>query len=590
METYKQFTDRVNPTINKANALLPFKPTLSSYKEWEADLPLLNTQMTANLLLTAAQGLLSANISARVRFELAEATQTCLLKITSTVIDKTENVKLPLIKELESISFVILNVLSDFHASYIGIICSNDFLNIETSDNKAGAHLFSEQEKGLIIFRAIELLEIQQFIMAMVYKQPQGPFWNNANALFMLAEDLKIHQFDHLNMDQQLVSIENAFKKLHFFHLASTNRFRQTDTQAIRAILAKHANDILLSAAHNEASSFYINLSSTKAILHLEEAFEENTGNRYLNNESLIQFMLSDQVIAKGKHGAISLHIDNPTLPKKTIKQLLSSWSTKQSRQNPRHKQHEEISVYPGFDSIIKALVSKHNPDAYKKKSNNSQANPADFKIDDLHLIPMGEHQQNHHDLNAKEINQVLKATARALKATTHEAHSVDSIWTKHSPDKNAAKGEEVQAEIHDASLKGLLFQVSATNKPLLKASDLIGLQTKEESIQLAIVRQINTLSNNDVSVGVEMMSPKLKIAHIKFHDKKAPPRPVIFLKGIPAINQPDSIISPLLLENIHEDVILKTNHEKHSFSIDRIIDTNQVFTQYSISNNADVD
>lgn len=54
--------------------------------------------------------------------------------------------------------------------------------------------------------------------MAMVYKQPQGPFWNNANALFMLAEDLKIHQFDHLNMDEQLVSIENEFKKLADFN------------------------------------------------------------------------------------------------------------------------------------------------------------------------------------------------------------------------------------------------------------------------------------------------------------------------------------------------------------------------------------
>lgn len=142
MDTYKQFTDRINPTINKTNIALPFKPILASYEEWEADLPLLNTQMTANLLLTAGQGLVSANIKARVKFELAEAIQTCLFKITSTVIGKTEGAKLPLKKELESISSVILDVLSNFQATYMGIICSNDFSTLKHRIIKQASFIF----------------------------------------------------------------------------------------------------------------------------------------------------------------------------------------------------------------------------------------------------------------------------------------------------------------------------------------------------------------------------------------------------------------------------------------------------------------
>lgn len=147
-----------------------------------------------------------------------------------------------------------------------------------------------------------------------------------------------------------------------------------------------------------------------------------------------------------------------------------------------------------------------------------------------------------------------------------------------------------MEATMNDISLQGLRFQIAANNQALLNANDLIGIQTKTGPLQLAIIRRINKLEDGDISVGVEMMSPNLKIANIKFHNKELPPKPAIFLQGIPSIHQPDSIITPLLLNNTAKSIILKTKDTLNTYRLDKIIETNQVFNHYTVLKESDLD
>ncbi|MBV1912693.1 MAG: GTPase-translation elongation factor [Cycloclasticus sp.] len=584
MDTQKKFRDRIRPTIIKSQVDLPFEPNITSCLEWADSLPVLNTTSTADMMSVASQALLTTDINPLDKFKISEAVKPCVIKLLSICSEELERASLPLTKKLSEISSKTLTVLTNFSLIYIDIACSTGFMDAGTSGDSKESFDFSEHQRGLVLHRALELLEVIQFLQSLLYKQVSLDFWNRTNALFEFAESLCIHQHDYLTLDEdKSTTIENEFKEIHYFHLAASNRFRQSEIKTIQRILSLQSDNILITPTRDDASTFCVDLSSSSPAIPISDLSVSDNQYRFLNNERLIQFMQSNDIIAPERHGAISLVSKKPILSKGVIHQLLPSWRGVQSRKETRHEQSEEVTVYPGFDSIIRALIIKQNPDYFNKKTLPKINNPLNLDIDNLSLIPIEDHQRSQHLKNDASINKVLKASA-------DNSLSANSIWGKKKSAKLGEKGESISAETNDTSLQGLRFKVSANNKALLKASDLIGIQTKNQTVQLAIIRRINTLQDGDISVGAEMMSPSLKVANIKPHDKEAPPKPVIFLQGIPTINQPDAIISPFLLDNAHEDIVLKTKDNVSTFSIDEIIETNQVFTHYTVSKETNLD
>lgn len=584
MDTQKKFKDRIRPTVIKSQVDLPFEPNITSCLEWADSLPVLNTTSTADMMSVASQALLTTDINPLDKFKISEAVKPCVIKLLSICSEELERASLPLTKKLSEISSKTLTVLTNFSLIYIDIACSTGFMDAGTSGDSKESFDFSEHQRGLVLHRALELLEVIQFLQSLLYKQVSLDFWNRTNALFEFAESLCIHQHDYLTLDEdKSTTIENEFKEIHYFHLAASNRFRQSEIKTIQRILSLQSDNILITPTRDDASTFCVDLSSSSPAIPISDLSVSDNQYRFLNNERLIQFMQSNDIIAPERHGAISLVSKKPILSKEVIHQLLPSWRGVQSRKETRHEQSEEVTVYPGFDSIIRALILKQNPDYFNKKTLPKINNPLNLDIDNLSLIPIDDHQRSQHLKNDASINKVLKASA-------DNSLSANSIWGKKKSAKLGEKGESISAETNDTSLQGLRFKVSANNKALLKASDLIGIQTKNQTVQLAIIRRINTLQDGDISVGAEMMSPSLKVANIKPHDKEAPPKPVIFLQGIPTINQPDAIISPFLLDNAHEDIVLKTKDNVSTFSIDEIIETNQVFTHYTVSKETNLD
>lgn len=584
MDTQKKFKDRIRPTVIKSQVDLPFEPNITSCLEWADSLPVLNTTSTADMMSVASQALLTTDINPLDKFKISEAVKPCVIKLLSICSEELERASLPLTKKLSEISSKTLTVLTNFSLIYIDIACSTGFMDAGTSGDSKESFDFSEHQRGLVLHRALELLEVIQFLQSLLYKQVSLDFWNRTNALFEFAESLCIHQHDYLTLDEdKSTTIENEFKEIHYFHLAASNRFRQSEIKTIQRILSLQSDNILITPTRDDASTFCVDLSSSSPAIPISDLSVSDNQYRFLNNERLIQFMQSNDIIAPERHGAISLVSKKPILSKEVIHQLLPSWRGVQSRKETRHEQSEEVTVYPGFDSIIRALILKQNPDYFNKKTLPKINNPLNLDIDNLSLIPIEDHQRSQHLKNDASINKVLKASA-------DNSLSANSIWGKKKSAKLGEKGESISAETNDTSLQGLRFKVSANNKALLKASDLIGIQTKNQTVQLAIIRRINTLQDGDISVGAEMMSPSLKVANIKPHDKEAPPKPVIFLQGIPTINQPDAIISPFLLDNAHEDIVLKTKDNVSTFSIDEIIETNQVFTHYTVSKETNLD
>ncbi len=577
MSTQKEFTDRIALSIVKHNADLPFKPRLNAYQAWEAELPLLNIKLSCKLFKQATQGLLSTAIPAADKLDLAEAAIPCLHKLLTAGRSYIQGAKLPLSASQADVFSLLLSTLTSFSHIYLDIICRDNV----TKPQPGSSALEKESiDNSLIIFRALELYNARQLFMSFVYLTPSPLFWGTVNALFALTEYLGVGGINQPTFNKKGMSnTAREFKKIHFFNLAQPNRFSQRDLEVIEAILTAQSDHILLSKTNSSVLPLLINLSSNIPIsFSSEETVAIDSSCRYFENEVLIKFLLSSDAVAPEKTNTILMPSKSPVLSQRSLEQLLATWKAPQQRQFARHPQSDEIFVHPGFDSIIRALVLRLNPASYSKKP-AKLGSPAVFNIPDLHLVPIDQNSSYRHDThNDNVVNSLLKETA-------NNDPKASNIWQKKSTEIPGEKGKRMAAKAEDSSLHGLLFKVTTQEQSLLKVKDIIGIEEKGGNIQLAIIRRLNTHIDGTISTGVEMISPNVKLANIKHHDKEISPTPAIFLQGIPAIKQADAIISQLQVKEALVDISLKTKvGEDILFSINETLESNPIFNHYSLT------
>jgi len=576
MSIQKEFTDRISSSIVRHTADLPFKPTLHAYQAWEAELPLLNIELSFNLFKQAIQGTLSSTIPATDKLDLAEAAIPCLNKLLTAAKSYIQDAKLPLSTSQADVFSLLLATLTSFSHLYLDIICRDN----ATKNQPGNATLKKDKiNNGLIIFRALELYNARQLFMSFVYLTPSPLFWGTVNALFALTEHLNVSDVSHPTFNEKGTSSPGReFKKIHFFNLAQPNRFNQRDLETIESILAAQSDHISLSKTNSNALPLVVNISSNTPVSFLsEDTADVNTNCRYFANEPLIEFLLSGDATAPEKANTFLIPSNNPLLSQRSLEQLLPSWKTPQHRQSARQPQNDEIFVHPGFDSVIRALVLRLDPTSYGKKP-AKPGSPAVFNIPDLHLVPIDQNSDYQYATRNESVISSL------LKETVNNAPKTRNIWQKKSTGLPGEKGKRIAAQKEDSSLHGLLFKV--TKQPsLLKVKDIIGIEEKGTSIQLAIIRRLNTHHDGTTSTGVELISPNVKLASIQHHDKEISPTPVIFLQGIPAIKQPDSIISQQLVKRALVDILLNTKDgEDMLFSISETLESNPVFNHYSLT------
>lgn len=584
MDIQQRFKDRVNLWVKKPSQSLPFEATVTAYKTWEDQLSIVNTRETTALMANALHALLTSSINISDKFQLLSEAHDFLFRLSQICLEGIQKSTFPLSVELSAISSQLIETLQTTNFIYLDIICTPEFATIEsnTDENKA---IFSVQDKTFILLRSLEFLSLTQFIKALIYRQPKEPSWNQVNALFLMAETHRISQDGFPSLDgEHTTTIENEFKKIHFFSLAQTNRFRQSDIVTIRSILAAQVGSIYFSSSAKESFSFTVDLNTAAPAIHVSAATETSHQSRFMNSTSLINHLLSKGALTDERSGVVTLNSRKAKLSQKVVQRLLPCWQTKVSRQASRHRQTEGIFVYPGFESIIKALVLQKNPHAYEQRQQQSPS--TSVKINDLELTPIDDTGRFRENVFQKDNLGITKQ----LKTSAKNAFSSDKIWSKNRATLPGQKGIKITAETQDASLQGLRFMVSLDNKYLIKITDLIGIQIQNKTIQLAIVRRINSLDDGCVSVGVEMLAPEVKLAHIYQKNDKSPLKTVLFLQGIPAIKQFDSIMSSS--EITEKDLLIATemDNQKKLFTFSQAIEINQAYSHYTVLNKTIMD
>ncbi|PCI18050.1 MAG: hypothetical protein COB62_07195, partial [Piscirickettsiaceae bacterium] len=315
-----------------------------------------------------------------------------------------------------------------------------------------------------------------------------------------------------------------------------------------------------------EHSSFFIDINTNNEILNISTYTEPSKGTCFFENTGLIQYFVK---LALEKDKKLSL--DNIIIQK-----LLPCWQQSHARQFSRNEQTKKILIYPGFKNIINKLSPNDTPSVLVGKKTTAPSNNS-FGLSNVEIIPIDNRSFPHASIRSE------KDFVRTIKESHSTFTNAVDIWDRKTEPKKNQSSQRVDAIQKNASATGVMFTIAAENKPILQAADLIGIDAGESNIELAIIRRLDNHKKEGISLGVELIAPNVKLAVICNTDKSIRSREVLFLPGISRINQADAIICLSLLENPRIDLELKINNQIELYSITKLIETNSVFTRYTL-------
>ncbi|PCH83368.1 MAG: hypothetical protein COB89_06695 [Piscirickettsiaceae bacterium] len=564
------FLNRLRDTAPTQDVTLPFTPTVDGIDVWLQNLPALNVTIIGDNLERASNAILSSALNTHQKFALTERITSNLYIYFDECIKEVLDTKFPLNNKLVALTEKLFLILDNFIGIYISIIKSKEFQSNQFDNNKAVKAIINQQQQAVIIHRAMSMFGLQQLFSSMAYRPSAINTWSEINALLCIAKANNSDERETgLDKHCQYISptIIDEFKKINFTHLSLLNRFRQRDILNVHSILNNEPSSIITSEEKLEHASFFIDLHKDTEITNIATYSEAATSILFFESEKLVQYV-SDLGLTNNKK---SLAIN-----RSIVQKLLPCWQKPHVRQFSRNEDAKDITIYPGFSNIVNKLSPNDTPRA-KFASKLAPEKDTPFGLSNVEVVPIDRDRYTHGTIRSE------KDFVRNVKESRHNVVNADQIWSKKPTISKPNNTQHLGATQKNSSASGFMFTVSADNKPLLQAAELIGIEHNKTSLELAIIRRLDNTVNEAVSLGVELIAPNIKLAIICNTDKSIRSREVLFLPGIERIHQPDAIIGLSLLENTRLTLELKIDDRIELYDISKLVETNSVFTHYTL-------
>lgn len=587
-EVPKGITSRLNIPATVSDSVLPFfKANADSLTEWLDTLPKLNPAGTCRKILPAMETMNLTTLPGRVRYELAECIRPTLFDLIQSSEPQFLDASFPMsdkVAEMTNFSIHFQEALAD---AYKSVIVSPDFVD-EKTQTKPGEDsakpFFSESIQCTTIHRAMQSIGMVLLRSAQCYRPEPDHVWDQVNALYLLAEQHGLHQIPVL--DEQFErhpesTIEELFKKLHFFNLAVPNRFRQRDIQSISHILEESVAKIEISETQGngeQQANFFVVLNAEYPALHISKQVTHDASLRYFHTRAFVEHLMSDAVLAKGKNELLRLADKSTQLPERTIRKLLQCWHQIASRQFSRQDDTRPVTIYPGLQNIIKKFL--YVPSAEKAEARMGRDALTDrFSIAHLELVPTDRDRDVSFDAHSMRSERSVESMLKASKSNT----SASDIWKKAAARQAQGEAVKVAGEIDDTSAKGYHLKLNPDRQPLVKVGDLIGISEGKGKMEIAVIRHLHSQDEGGLSMGVELIAPNAQVARIVNQDDNIRSRSVLMLPGVEAIKQPPSVLTVSRLELPSNRLELTINKSPSQYQLLKLIESNPAFSHYTL-------
>lgn len=378
--------------------------------------------------------------------------------------------------------------------------------------------------------------------MSQVYMQPYDGFWLFCYRIYSLAEKAGFLDVEIKSGEFKGKTVHAAFKHILVFDLSHTGQFRPREMKSVYGFLESFSAQasVVKEVAPEWARDLCVfNLEQDHEPRHLTQAQSiKNDLSRYISPVGVAKNLYQ---LLKQESAGHALKPINRSLAMRVVRSL----SLAQKRKYTRIAEQRDGLGIIGFNNLI-SFLCKNNKNETENLIPAQKRDPGivgNWQTPDLELVPEGcewmhqmetHHRKEHQD---SAINRILKFS--------RELSSDSRVWKPSDIEKSKLL-EDVSVgafEIINSSAQGLyILWKSADLK--VRVGDIFALiSAKDNRVETGLIRRVDKFDRQGVGLGIEMLGFESEVVGLMPFGQQESSCRAVFLPGIKALKQQDSIV-----------------------------------------------
>lgn len=507
------------PTLRKPDRN-SFDTKPEAIRQWVADLPLVNTGRTADLLHAALDEMNGLRVPALERFDDLEQLADPVHFVIDALKRKFLGKRFPLNdKVLEQ-------------ANLTTALCTK----MATGYTIVAAELDKQRKGGTPLEQAIQnaIRYLDEILLGsyLIYVPYPAGIWRSLHSLYALAIRHGLADVTAGGKPAPVhdtATIAELYKQSLLLSLACPYRMRQSEIKSVHTLMADWAKHCRLHAAADAGASGYFtcHLDSDKPPGYLKEGQRNALDSSWIiiNTRGLEEPVRA--TIARRRESTARLS----TLPDEMVLQrLMLSWGMMPKRQFPRRGGESRIRLVIGLAAIHQALEGP--PGGHS--ASDATASSETVMDDDYLRDPTFEQ-------------------TTSFDTTPTEHYSMDNPFRGAYSPAARANDKPVQIEswkMHDMSAGGYCLLWDSADTSSAHVGELVAISDGDEDGDWhpGVIRWMRFTPSEGLALGVQMLSPgahPVWASLCKDQAGKEDRMQGILLPGVAAIDQPDTLLLP---------------------------------------------
>ena len=438
---------------------------------------------------------------------------------------------------------------------------------------------FNTSLRSRTLHRALQSYVLVLVRQARLYQARNFDSWGQVYALYRMAERYEIQKVRVKDNETQTEStIGDVFKCILLFVLSETHNYQQHDILKIYNFLGRFARYAALRAPAcvvEKIAWYYFNLDADEPPKHVleRETNLENGCYRYLSAQPMVRLHREQSAPDKTV-------VDHTQPDEIILKSVLERFTLLQKRIFTRFAENTYYKLIFGLDHLVAVFSNEIIVGGQPKKSNTT------LDLDDGF-------EQKHRQADENEKVDRSNSSVMAILDESKSRVSAKDIWTADANHATLTLEDIVHVyKGGNSSATGYCSTYSQTNSSKIKVGDLVGVYEKESKINTGLICWLGYSHDGMLSFGIKLLSPGAKAVRIgvlnnldiactetplsQFANTNA-----LFLPAIPATKNPISLLTPPLLYEVDNWIVLKTKNENKIYRLKRLLDSSSAVSHF---------
>ena len=566
--------------------VLPFKPQVAAVNAWLNELPIIDTERSSELVLSALRALNHYHLPPRLNIEIVETIRPLVFVLSHSLEAKFTNCQFPLEPAVEKAARLCIWFHAELARAYAFASGEEEFV---------AGKLFNRSDQARIIHRALQSCNIVMLRHYQIYTCPSAEFWQRSYRLYGMAEKLALLNLEIGDKALNAKStINHLFKHLILFAISDTHHCPQRDMLKIYNLAEDYADVLDFQKRFDvdgQIAVYYFNSESDQppdALRNIHNLEDKN--NYYVCTRSVLETIINDAEKFKAAEKSGSQRLPNKSVLRYFAKRLKGPDKRRYMRLSKQAKRYFII----GFTNLLVALfeAKKNNSSVTLKQRPVSQEKPSTKP--DYSLLPM---EDEHGNVGYREVdsNERSPNLINIIMDESRMRVTANEIWNKPTDHSHRITLDDTKqtCQLINASANGYCLAHTQSLSIKIKVGDLIGVFEDIRQIEIGTIRWLRYSESNYLLFGVELLSPAARV--VKIYPLSKPDEEFVlnhegnlqirdwalFFPSFSALDKPATLVTVPAKYKVGQWLVIEENKRFKKYHLKKALDSTSAFSHY---------